>query len=175
MNSAVTGESLVASGNAFADFEEYPLDLWQKVININLSGTFLVCREVGRSMKKNGGGSIVTVSSIYGVVGPDHRIYDKQPFQSFASYSASKAGVIGLTKWLSTWWGSSNIRINCLSPGGVFNNHDEAFVGAYSRRVPMNRMANQDDMTGTILFLLSDASSYCTGQNFIIDGGFTAW
>jgi len=174
-NAAATGEGLMESGEVFSEFESYPLNVWEKTININLTGTFLVAREVGRLMKaSNTNGSLVNVSSIYGVVGPDHRIYEGQPFKSFPGYSASKAGVIGLTKWLATWWGGS-IRVNSVSPGGVFNNHSDQFVKAYSDRVPMGRMAEREELVGIILYLLSDASSYVTGQNFIIDGGLTAW
>lgn len=174
-NAAATGEFLMKEGDAFAEFENYPLSAWQKAIDVNLTGTFLVAREAGRAMKDNGGGSLITVSSIYGVVGPDHRIYDGQPFKSFAGYSASKAGVLGLTRWLATWWGEAGVRVNSVTPGGVYNDHDQKFADAYANRTPMGRMADRDDMTGMILFLLSDASSYCTGQNYIVDGGMSAW
>ena len=174
-NAAATGEGLMKAGEAFADFEEYPLEVWQKTLDVNLTGTFLVAREAGRLMKSDGnGGSMINISSIYGVVGPDHRIYEGQPFKSFPGYSASKSGVIGLTKWLATWWGAT-IRVNCLTPGGVFNDHNEQFVKAYSDRVPMGRMAERDELVGIILYLLSDSSSYVTGQNFIVDGGLTSW
>ena len=175
-NAAATGEGLMVSGDAFADFEEYPLDLWQRTIDINLTGVFLVCREASRLIKSSSTnpGIIINISSIYGVVGPDHRIYRGQSFKSFPGYSASKSGVIGLTKWLATWWGSE-IRVNCVSPGGVFNEHNEEFNNAYSNRVPMGRMAQRDELVGILLYLLSDASSYVTGQNFIIDGGLTSW
>ena len=163
------------TGEAFAEFEDYPLDVWQKTLDVNLTGTFLVAREVGRLMKSEGkGGCMINISSIYGVVGPDHRIYDGQPFKSFPGYSASKSGVIGLTKWLATWWGET-IRVNCVTPGGVFNGHNDQFVKAYSDRVPMGRMAKREELVGIILYLLSDSSSYVTGQNFIIDGGLTTW
>jgi NAD(P)-dependent dehydrogenase (short-subunit alcohol dehydrogenase family) len=174
-NAAATGEFLMKEGDAFAAFEDYPLAVWQRTIDVNLTGTFLLAREAGRAIKAGGGGSIVTVSSIYGVVGPDHRIYDNQPFKSFPGYSASKAGVIGLTRWLATWWGQAGVRVNCVTPGGVFNGHDPAFAAAYANRTPMGRMADREDLIGMVLFLLSDASSYCTGQNFVVDGGFTAW
>lgn len=175
-NAAATGEGLLAEGEAFAPLEEYPLALWQKTIDINLTGTFLVARECGRHMKSHGkGGSIINVASIYGVVGPDHRIYKGQSFKSFPGYSASKAGVIGLTRWLATWWGKDSIRVNTLTPGGVFNNHNEEFVNAYSNKTPLGRMADKNDMTGMLCYLLSDLSRYCTGQNYIVDGGFTAW
>lgn len=175
-NAAATGEGLLAEGEAFAPLEEYPLALWQKTIDVNLTGTFLVARECGRHMKSHGkGGSIINVSSIYGIVGPDHRIYEGQSFKSFPGYSASKAGVIGLTRWLATWWGKDGIRVNTLTPGGVFNNHNEEFANAYSNKTPLGRMADKNDMTGMVCYLLSDLSRYCTGQNYIVDGGFTAW
>ncbi len=174
-NAAATGEGLLESGDAFAPFESYPLNLWQKVIDINLTGTFLVARETGEALKNNGGGSLINVSSIYGIVGPDHRLYENQPFKSFASYSASKAGVIGFTRWLATWWAKDNVRVNCITPGGVYNNHNAEFLADYANKTPMGRMANREELVGMTVFLLSDASSYCTGQNYIVDGGFTAW
>lgn len=174
-NAAATGEFLMREGDAFAAFEDYPLSAWQKTLDVNLTGTFLVAREAGRAMKQDNGGSFVAVSSIYGVVGPDHRIYENQSFKSFPGYSASKAGVIGLTRWLATWWGKDGVRVNSVTPGGVFNDHDPSFVNAYSNRTPMGRMADRTDLVGIVLFLLSDASSYCTGQNYVVDGGFTTW
>jgi NAD(P)-dependent dehydrogenase (short-subunit alcohol dehydrogenase family) len=174
-NAAITGEGLMADGDGFAPFEEYPFAVWRRTLDVNLSGTFLVARETGRAMKASGGGSLVTVSSIYGLVGPDHRIYDGQNFKSFPGYSASKAGVIGLTRWLATWWGKDGIRVNCLVPGGVFNEHDPDFAAAYANRTPMGRMAERQDLVPMLLFLLSDGSRYCTGQSFVVDGGFTAW
>ncbi len=174
-NAAATGEGLMKAGSVFEDFEEYPLSVWQKTIDINLTGAFLLAREAGRLIKKtSSNGNMINVASIYGVVAPDHRIYDKQPFKSFAGYSASKSGVIGLSKWLSTWWGGV-IRVNCVTPGGVFNAHNDAFVKAYSDRVPMGRMASREELVGIILYLLSDSASYVTGQNFIVDGGLTTW
>ena len=174
-NAAVTSEALAVAGDVFAPLEEYPLEIWQKTLDVNLTGTFLVAREAGRTIKQSGGGSLVTVSSIYGLVGPDHRIYENQPFKSFAGYSASKAGILGLTRWLATWWAKDGVRVNCVTPGGVFNDHDPVFAEAYGNRTPMGRMADRDELVGMVLFLLSDASSYCTGQNYVVDGGFTAW
>jgi NAD(P)-dependent dehydrogenase (short-subunit alcohol dehydrogenase family) len=173
-NAAVTSEGLASGGgDPFAPLENATLDVWQSAIDVNLTGTFLVAREGGRIMKENGGGSLINVSSIYGVVGPDHNIYNDMPFKSFAGYSASKSGVIGLTRWLATWWGKDNLRVNCVSPGGVFNNHLEEFEKRYSAKTALGRMANPDDIAGMILYLISDGSKYCTGQNFIVDGGFT--
>jgi NAD(P)-dependent dehydrogenase (short-subunit alcohol dehydrogenase family) len=174
-NAAITSEGLAEIGDPFHPFEEYPLALWQKAIDINLTGAFLFAREAGKVLKGSGGGSLISVASTYGVVGPDHRIYDGQPFRSFPAYSASKAGIIGLTRWLATWWAKDGVRVNCVSPGGVYNNHNEHFTAAYGNRTPMGRMADRDEITGILIYLLSDSSRYCTGQNFIIDGGFTAW
>jgi NAD(P)-dependent dehydrogenase (short-subunit alcohol dehydrogenase family) len=174
-NAAATGEHLIKLGDVFASFENYPLAVWQKVLQTNLTGVFLVAREGGKAMLQSGGGSLINVSSIYAVAAPDHRIYEGMPFSSFPAYSAGKAGVHGLTLWLSSYWGRKGIRVNTLVPGGVFNKHQDEFVRRYSDRTPMGRMANTDDLVGMVIFLASDASSYCTGQQYIVDGGLTAW
>lgn len=174
-NAAATGEHLMKVGEVFAPFEDYPLAVWDQVLRTNLTGVFLVAREGGKAMLANGGGSLINVSSIYGVVGPDHRIYENMPFASFPAYSAGKAGVHGLTQWLATYWGRKGIRVNTLVPGGVNNGHQEEFARRYSERTPMGRMANSDDLIGMVIYLASDASVYCTGQQFIVDGGLTAW
>jgi NAD(P)-dependent dehydrogenase (short-subunit alcohol dehydrogenase family) len=174
-NAAATGEHLMKTGDVFAPFETYPLAVWEQVIRTNLTGVFLVAREGGKAMLAGGGGSMINVSSIYGLVGPDHRIYEGMPFKSFPAYSAGKAGVHGLTRWLSTYWGRSGIRVNTLVPGGVFNDHHQEFVRRYSDRTPMGRMADSDDLVGAVVYLASDASRYCTGQLLIVDGGLTAW
>jgi NAD(P)-dependent dehydrogenase (short-subunit alcohol dehydrogenase family) len=174
-NAAITSEGLAHGNSGFPAFEEYPLALWQRAIDINLTGAFLFAREAGKVLKAGGGGSLINVASIYGVVGPDHRIYDGQPFQSFPAYSASKAGVIGLTRWLATWWGKDGVRVNSVAPGGVYNGHNERFATAYGNRTPMGRMADREEISGILVYLLSDSSRYCTGQNFVIDGGLTSW
>lgn len=174
-NVAITSEGLADEDQPFPSFETYPLALWQKAIDVNLTGAFLFAREVGKILKDDHGGSLINVASIYGVVGPDHRIYEGESFASFPAYSASKAGVIGLSRWLATWWAKDGIRVNAVSPGGVYNEHSERFTAAYSNRTPMGRMAEREEITGILIYLLSDASRYCTGQNFIIDGGLTSW
>ena len=108
-------------------------------------------------------------------MGPDHSIYEGQSFRSLPGYSASKSGIIGLARWLATWWAEDNIRVNALSPGGVKNRQPVDFVANYSSRTPLGRMANPSDIAASLVFLLSDASSYYTGQNLIVDGGLTAW
>jgi NAD(P)-dependent dehydrogenase (short-subunit alcohol dehydrogenase family) len=173
-NAAATGEHLMRQGAVFTSFEDSTLAVWEQAIRVNLTGVYLVAREGGKAMLKSGGGSMVNVSSTYGVVGPDHRIYEGMKFNSLPSYAAAKAGVHGLTRWLATYWGDKGIRVNTLVPGGVENNHDPEFVRRYTARVPLGRMAKREDMVGMMIYLVSDASAYSTGQQFFVDGGWTA-
>lgn len=159
-------------------FEDYPLQAWNQALQVNLTGMFLSCRAAVAPMLSQGKGVIVNVSSIYGVVGPDQRIYQRegeQPQYKPVYYSVTKAGVLGLTRYLATYYAGHNLRVNALTPGGVYNNHDEGFVQAYSARAVLGRMAEKDEMNGALLFLASDASAYITGANLIVDGGWTAW
>ena len=173
-NAAATGEHLMREGSVFTSFEDSTLEVWNKALSINLTGVYLVAREGGKLMLNSGGGSMINVSSTYGVVGPDHRIYEDMPFNSLSSYAASKAGVHGLTRWLATYWGDKGIRVNTLVPGGVYNGHSQTFMERYSSRTPLGRMANPDEMIGMVLYLGSSLSSYCTGQRYFVDGGWTA-
>jgi 2-deoxy-D-gluconate 3-dehydrogenase len=159
-------------------FEDYPLEAWDQALDVNLTGMFLCCQAAVRPMLAQGQGVIINVCSIYGMVGPDQKIYQRDsgvPQYKPVYYSVTKAGVLGLTKYLATYYAGKNIRVNALSPGGVFNQHDDEFVQAYATRVPMERMAEKDEMNGAILFLASDASAYMTGSNLVVDGGWTAW
>ncbi len=174
-NAAATGEHLMRQGAVFTSFEESTLAVWESAIRVNLTGVYLVAREGGKAMLASGArGSLINVSSTYGVVGPDHRIYEGMKFNSLASYAAAKAGVHGLTRWLATYWGDKGIRVNTLVPGGVENKHDPEFVRRYAERAPLRRMARRQDMVGMVVFLASDASAYCTGQQYFVDGGWTA-
>lgn len=160
------------------NFEDYPLDLWNQALEVNLTGMFLCCQAAGKQMIKQGRGVMINVSSIYGLVGPDQRIYQKQdapPQYKPAYYSVTKAGVIGLTSYLASYYAGKGIRVNALTPGGVYNGHDDIFLKAYSDRTLMGRMAEKNEMNGALLFLASDASSYMTGGNLVVDGGWTAW
>jgi 2-deoxy-D-gluconate 3-dehydrogenase len=160
------------------EFEDYPLESWNQAIDVNLTGTFLCCQEAGQQMREKGGGVIINVCSIYGMVGPDQRIYKRdgeRPQFKPAYYSVTKAGVLGLTSYLATYYAGKNIRVNALTPGGVYNDHDDEFLTAYSARTVMGRMAEKDEMNGALLYLASDASSYMTGGNLVVDGGWTAW
>ncbi len=173
-NAAATGEFLMKRGDIFSTFADLDLEIWEETIKTNLSGPFLVAQAVEKHLVKNGGGSMINISSTYGVVGPDHDIYEGLPFNSAVAYAASKAGIHGLTRWLATYWGHQGIRVNTMVPGGVYNNHDAVFVERYSERTPLNRMADKEDMPGMILYLVSDMSQYCTGQQYFVDGGWTA-
>jgi NAD(P)-dependent dehydrogenase (short-subunit alcohol dehydrogenase family) len=164
-----------------APFEEYSLEEWRRIMAVNIDGMFLVAQAVGRQMVKQGkGGSIVQTASIYGIRGADKRIYEGSHYlgrqiNNPGVYSASKAGVVGLTKYLATYWADKGIRVNTLIPGGVESGQNEIFKQKYSARVPMGRMAYAHELVGTLIYLASDASSYITGQEIIVDGGLSAW
>lgn len=159
-------------------FDETPLDIWQQALDVNLTGVMLCCRAVLKAMVVRRSGVIINIASIYGVVAPDQRLYSqegKSPQYKPAYYSVTKAGILGLTRYLASYYGDNNIRVNALTPGGVFNEQGDNFVQRYSTRTVLGRMADLDDMNGALLFLASDASSYMTGANLIVDGGWTAW
>ena len=157
-------------------FEEFPLELWNKTLAVNLTGVFLCSQEFGKVMAKRKKGVIINIASHYGLIGADQRIYGKSGLNLSASYAASKAGIVNLTRYLASYWRKKNIRVNTLTPGGVLNrkHHSREFVKKYSERTILNRMANENEYNGAILFLISDASSYMTGGNLVIDGGWTA-
>lgn len=165
----------------FAPFEEYSLEQWRKVMAVNLDGMFLVAQAVGKQMVRQcKGGSIVQTASIYGIMSPDHRIYEGSLYlgrqiNTPAVYTASKAAIIGLTRHLATYWAKDGIRVNSLTPGGTESGQNDEFKRRYSDRIPLGRMAQPDEMVGALLYLVSDASSYMTGQNVIVDGGLDAW
>lgn len=165
----------------FEPYESYSYDTWKAVLSVNLDGMFLVSQAVGNQMiRQESGGSIIQTASIYGVVGPDKRIYEGSLYQGRtintpAAYAVSKGGVIALTKYLATTWADKNIRVNTLTPGGIENGQNKQFIDKYAEKVPMNRMGCPEDLSGVLVFLASDASNYITGQNIIVDGGFTAW
>jgi len=159
-------------------FEDFPLAAWQQALDVNLTGMFLVCQAVVASMLAQKGGVIINLCSMYGLVGPDQRLYQRkgQPERyKPVYYSVTKAGVLGFTKYLATYYAGKNIRVNALTPGGVFNGHDDVFLKEYAARAVLGRMAEKDEMNGALLFLASDASAYMTGANLVVDGGWTAW
>ena len=168
-----------AKGIAPGAFEDYPLEQWNAAMNVNLTGMFLVTQACVKPMIVQGKkGSIINICSTYGLNGPDQRIYIKDGKRvAFKPvyYTVTKAGVMGFTKYLAAYYAESEIRVNALTPGGVFNNHEDYFVKNYSAKTILGRMAKKDEMNGALLFLASDASSYMTGNNVVVDGGWTAW
>jgi NAD(P)-dependent dehydrogenase (short-subunit alcohol dehydrogenase family) len=164
----------------FAAIEDYDLDTWRQVMAVNVDGLFLMAQAIGGQMARQGGGSIIQTASIYGVVAPDQRIYEGSCYEGRAInnpavYSMSKAAVIGLTRHLATTWPDRGVRVNTLTPGGVESGQNETFQRRYGNRVPLGRMAQVGELMGAVIWLASDASSYVTGQNLIVDGGLTVW
>jgi NAD(P)-dependent dehydrogenase (short-subunit alcohol dehydrogenase family) len=155
--------------------ETFPEELWDAVININLKATFLTCREFGRTMLTQGRGSIVNLASTYGIVSSNPDLYDGNSLGNPVAYSASKGGVIMLTKYLGAHWAERGVRVNCVTPHGVEAGHEAGFVQRFRAKSPMRRLMRSDEVVGAVLFLASDASSYATGSNVLVEGGWTAW
>jgi NAD(P)-dependent dehydrogenase (short-subunit alcohol dehydrogenase family) len=184
------GEASVLVNNAGIDqppdtpggrhhLHELPIDEFRRMVEVNLLGTFQVTQIFGERMVRRGGGSIINIGSLYASVSPDPHFYEhlagSAPFLKSPAYGASKAGVVNLTKFFATHWAQHGVRVNTLSPGGVLGGQDEQFKEKYGARVPLGRMAKAEDLKGPLVFLASAASSYVTGHELRVDGGFTAW
>ena len=166
------------AGRHSTSFEEFPLEAWQQAMDVNITGMFLCAQAVAPDMVASGQGVIVNISSTYGIVGPDQRLYQRegQPKQiKPVTYSVAKAAALGLTRYLATYFAGKGIRVNALTPGGVNADHDDEFVRRYSAKTVLGRMAEKEEISSALLFLVSDASSYMTGANLVVDGGWTAW
>ena len=165
---------LDSSSSFFSGFEKYPEEAWDLVHNVNLKGTFLLSQALLDFMK-DCNSSIINISSTYGIVSANRTIYGNSGINSPVAYATSKAALINLTRYMATHLSEYKIRVNCLSPGGVYNNQSEQFIKNYCEKTPLGRMATAEDYQGAVIFMLSEASSYMTGSNLVIDGGWTAW
>lgn len=181
INNAANNPKIEDGNNAWSRFENFPLDVWDKDIAVGLTGALICSQIFGSLMAKNGKGVILNIASDLGIIAPDQRIYavgglkkDEQPVKP-VTYSVVKSALIGLTKYLATYWVESGIRVNALVPGGVENDQSADFKKKLTNLIPMGRMAEKDEYKGAIIFLVSDASSYMTGTSLIIDGGRTCW
>ncbi|HTB99837.1 MAG TPA: oxidoreductase [Ferruginibacter sp.] len=154
--------------------EDVPLESWRSNIDMHLNGYFLCCKIVLAQMKIQGYGSLINMSSIYGVVGPDFTVYDGTAMTTPVAYSAIKGGLINLSRYLAAYYGPYQVRVNCISPGGIFDNQPKVFVDNYNKKVPMRRMGQSKDITAAVVFLLADETNYITGHNLIVDGGWTS-
>jgi NAD(P)-dependent dehydrogenase (short-subunit alcohol dehydrogenase family) len=179
-----TGQKMLkTSSNFFEKFERYDFKLWQKSLDENLSSVFIATKSVVKYMLKRKKGSIINIASDVGVISPDHRIYEANKkinykgvnFNTPLSYSVAKSGIISMTRYLATYWAKKGIRVNCISPAGVYKKHNKKFVEQLSEKIPMGRMAKREELTGAIIYLCSDASSFVTGHNLVVDGGRTIW
>ena len=184
INSAALTKASIEKDNRdfFVKYEDTNQELWNEGLRVNLTATQITCKIVGERMAKLAKGSIINIASDIGVISPNQNIYESDEhgydgvdFNSPAFYAVSKAGVIHLTKFLASYWGKNSVRVNCISPAGVYRDHDTAFVKKLSEQIPMGRMALPNEFKGAIVFLASDASSFVTGHNLVIDGGRTIW
>jgi NAD(P)-dependent dehydrogenase (short-subunit alcohol dehydrogenase family) len=178
VNNAGVDQPPDTGGNRSA-IDQLPIEQFRRMVEVNLLGTFQVTQAIGGRMAARGQGSIINIGSLYASVSPDQRFYDhlpgELPFLKTPAYGASKAAVVNMTKYFATLWGSCGVRVNTLSPGGVLGGQDAEFKAKYGARVPLRRMARDEDLKGPLLFLASSAASYVTGHELRVDGGFTAW
>jgi len=174
VNNAAANQLTVFDGK-LVDFEDFPLEFWQDNLDVNLTGAFLCSQSAGKRMAEQGGGVILNIGSVYGVVACDQRIYGDTGINSSVAYATTKSGILNFTRYLASYWQGKSIRVNSLSPGGVFNNQGEPFLSNYTSKTMLKSMADPDDLASALLYLVSDASKWVTGANLMVDGGWTAW
>jgi NAD(P)-dependent dehydrogenase (short-subunit alcohol dehydrogenase family) len=180
VNAAALDSPPDAPAEEVGPFEDFPSEAFDEVMEVNVKGTLFACQVIGARMAEAGRGSIVNVSSIYGMLSPVQELYDfrragGETFFKPIAYSVSKSALYNLTRYLATYWAKSGVRVNTLTLGGVFNEQPEDFLKAYTARMPLGRMAEAGEVVGPVVFLASDASSYVTGANVVVDGGWSAW
>ena len=180
INNAALDSPPDAPAEEVGPFEEYPEASFDAVMDVNVKGTFLCCQAVGGAMAGEGRGSIVNVSSVYGLLSPVQELYEfrrsrGETFVKPVAYSVSKSAVLNLTRYLATYWAASGVRVNTLTLAGVWNDQEQEFLDAWAQRSPMGRMLDAREALGAVVYLASDASSYVTGSNVVVDGGWSAW
>jgi NAD(P)-dependent dehydrogenase (short-subunit alcohol dehydrogenase family) len=180
VNAAALDSPPDAPAEEVGRFEHYPVESFDEIMDVNVKGTLLACQVVGAQMAESGRGSVVNVSSIYGMLSPVQDLYDfrrrkGEEFFKPVAYSVSKSALYNLTRYLATYWAKSGVRVNTLTLAGVWNEQPQEFLDAYTARMPMGRMAREEEVVGPVVFLASDASSYVTGSNLVVDGGWSAW
>ena len=174
-NAAITGELLMGAGKSFPDFADTTLSDWERTLRTNLTGAFLVARQMDRDIVGRWPSTLINVASMYALNGPHHQIYEGMPFKSFSAYSTTKAGIHGLTLWLAGYWAKRQATVNTIAPGAVFNGHSEEFQRRVGELIMAGRMAEPDEIADAMLFLASAQSGYMTGQLVNVDGGFSGW
>lgn len=174
-NAAITGELLMGAGQGFPSFADTSLETWEKAMKVNLTGAFLLARQMDRDIVGRRPATLINVASMYALNGPHHQIYEDMPFKSFSAYSTSKAGIHGLTLWLAGYWAKRKCTVNTISPGAVFNGHSDEFQRRVSDLIMAGRMAEPDEIADVMLFLCSQQAGYMTGQMVNVDGGFSGW
>ena len=174
-NAAITGELLMGAGKSFPDFANTTLEDWEKTIKINLTGAFLIARQMDIDIVGSYPATLINVASMYALNGPHHEIYKGMPFKSFSAYSSTKAGIHGLTLWLAGYWAERGATVNTIAPGAVFNGHSVEFQNRVGKLIMAGRMAEPEEIADVMLFLCSEGAGYMTGQLVNVDGGFSGW
>ena len=174
-NAAITGELLMGAGKSFPNFANTTLEDWEKTIKINLTGAFLIARQMDIDIVGSYPATLINVASMYALNGPHHEIYKGMPFKSFSAYSSTKAGIHGLTLWLAGYWAERGATVNTIAPGAVFNGHSEEFQNRVGKLIMAGRMAEPKEIADGMLFLCSEGAGYMTGQLVNVDGGFSGW